>query len=87
MKRAAYITATLLACVLPACAATPLDCWKLRRAGRNAQSCFEKLTQSSNADDRAEGLSLLDCIRHLVVNMSRKPTGELVGNKAEDDLG
>ena len=55
MKRAAYITATLLACVLPACAATPLDCWKLRRAGHNAQSCFEQLTQSSNADDRAEG--------------------------------
>jgi cellulose synthase operon protein C len=55
MKRAAYITATLLACVLPACAATPSDCWKLQRAGRNAQSCFEKLTQSSNADNRAEG--------------------------------
>jgi cellulose synthase operon protein C len=55
MKRAAYIAATLLACALPAFAATPTECWKLRKAGHNAQPCFEQLTQSSPAYERAEG--------------------------------
>ena len=55
MTRAAYIPMALLACALPACAAAAPDCWKLRKAGLNAQSCFEQLTQSSNAYDRAEG--------------------------------
>jgi cellulose synthase operon protein C len=55
VKRAAYISATLLACSLAAYAATPADCWKLKRDGRDAQLCFERLTQSSDAADRAEG--------------------------------
>lgn len=55
MKRTAYISAILLACSLGARAATPADCWKLKRDGRDAQPCFERLTQSSDAADRAEG--------------------------------
>lgn len=55
MTRPAYIAAILLACALPACAATPTECWKLRKAGRNAQTCFEQLTQSNQAYERAEG--------------------------------
>ena len=57
MKRVALISALLLACALPVCAATdPSECWKLRKAGRDAQSCFEQLvSQSGNAYDRAEG--------------------------------
>ena len=55
MKHTAYIPALLLACAISVRAAVPSECWKLRKAGRNAQSCFEQLTQSSNAYDRAEG--------------------------------
>jgi cellulose synthase operon protein C len=55
MTRTAYIAAMLLAFELPACAATPTECWKLRKIGHNAQPCFEQLTQSSQAYNRAEG--------------------------------
>jgi tetratricopeptide (TPR) repeat protein len=55
MKRASFISALLVAFALPLCAAAPTECWKLRKAGRNAQPCFEQLTQSSSAYDRAEG--------------------------------
>jgi cellulose synthase operon protein C len=55
MIRPAYIGAILLACALPACAEMPTECWKLRKAGRNARPCFEQLTQSSVAYERAEG--------------------------------
>ncbi len=59
MMRAAHISsaaiAALLAAALPACAAAPSECWKLRKAGHDAQSCFEQLTQSSSAYERAEG--------------------------------
>ena len=55
MMRASYISAILLASALPACAAGPSDCWKLHKTGRNAQPCFEQLTQSSDAYERAEG--------------------------------
>jgi len=55
MKRATCIPALLLACALPACAAAPSECWKLRKNGREAQPCFEQLTQSRNAYERAEG--------------------------------
>ena len=59
MMRAVYISsaaiASLLAAALPAYAAGPAECWKLHKAGHNAQSCFEQLTQSSSAYERAEG--------------------------------
>ena len=59
MKRAAYISsaaiAVLLATALPVRAAAPAECWKLYKAGRDAQSCFAQLTQSSSAYERAEG--------------------------------
>ena len=55
MKRTAYISATLLAFALPACVASPSECWKLRKSGHDAHACFDQLAQSSNAYDRAEG--------------------------------
>ena len=55
MKRFSYIPSILLLGALPLCAAAPSDCWKLRKTGRDAQQCFNQLTQSSNAYDRAEG--------------------------------
>lgn len=57
MRRAAAIAAFLLMCTALAQAAAPGDCWKLRKDGHGnqAQSCFETLTQSSDAYFRAEG--------------------------------
>jgi Flp pilus assembly protein TadD len=56
MRRACGIAALLLMCAAFARAAAPADCWKLRKDGsREAQACFEQLTQSSNAYLRAEG--------------------------------
>jgi tetratricopeptide (TPR) repeat protein len=62
MNRAAPIrTATILAfafaCASIAQAAAPSDCWSLRKHGHNteAQTCFETLTRSTQAYDRAEG--------------------------------
>jgi tetratricopeptide (TPR) repeat protein len=55
MRHFVYITSSLLLSALPLCAATPNDCWKLRKSGHDAQQCFNQLTQSSNAYDRAEG--------------------------------
>lgn len=57
MKRASAIAVLLLISTSFACAATPAQCWKLRKDGHNAQaqSCFEQLTQSTEAYDRAEG--------------------------------
>ena len=55
MRRAIFISSILLTCAPPAFTAAPSDCWKLRNAGHSAKSCFEQLTQSSNAYDRAEG--------------------------------
>ncbi|MGA7341884.1 MAG: tetratricopeptide repeat protein [Terracidiphilus sp.] len=57
MKRAASIFALLLACAVIAHAAAPADCWSLRKHGHaaQAQSCFDALTRSSGAYDRAEG--------------------------------
>jgi Flp pilus assembly protein TadD len=55
MKYAANISALLLASAMSMHAASPTECWKLRKLGRDAQPCFDQLTQSSNAYDRAEG--------------------------------
>ena len=57
MRRETFIAALLLSRALVACAAVPVDCWKLRDHGRSteAQSCFEGLTRSSDAYARAEG--------------------------------
>ncbi|MGH9589372.1 MAG: tetratricopeptide repeat protein [Terracidiphilus sp.] len=57
MRRAGAIAVFLLICATFAQAATPADCWKLRKDGHGseAQNCFETLTQSSDAYFRAEG--------------------------------
>lgn len=57
MRRASAFTVLLLVCAACAHAAAPAECWKLRKDGhpREAQACFEQLTQSSDAYLRAEG--------------------------------
>jgi tetratricopeptide (TPR) repeat protein len=57
MRRAAPILALLMVCSLAARAAVPADCWALRKHGHaaQAQSCFDGLTQSADAYNRAEG--------------------------------
>jgi cellulose synthase operon protein C len=47
----------LLICASLAHAASPPDCWSLRKHGASAkaQDCFDALTRSANAYDRAEG--------------------------------
>ena len=55
MKRAAFITPLFMLFALQLCAASPSECWKLRKSGHDAHACFDQLTQSSNAYDRAEG--------------------------------
>ena len=57
MRRAAPILALLMACSLAAYAAVPADCWALRKHGHaaEAQACFDGLTQSGDAYNRAEG--------------------------------
>ena len=57
MRQLAPIFALLLACAALAHAAAPVDCWALRKHGAaaEAQDCFESLTRSSDAYNRAEG--------------------------------
>ena len=57
MRRAAPILALLMTCSLAASAAVPADCWALRKHGHaaQAQACFDGLTQSADAYNRAEG--------------------------------
>ena len=55
MKRAAFITPLFMLFALKLCAASPSECWKLRKSGHDAHACFDQLTQSSNAYERAEG--------------------------------
>lgn len=57
MKRTALILAILLAGSIGAIAAVPSACWSLRKHGhaREAEACFQKLTQSSDASIRGEG--------------------------------
>jgi tetratricopeptide (TPR) repeat protein len=46
-----------LACAVQAHASAPADCWALRKHGHHAeaQACFDRLTRSADAYDRAEG--------------------------------
>jgi tetratricopeptide (TPR) repeat protein len=59
MKHIAPALLLLQMCASTACvfAASPADCWSLRKHGRRAeaQACFERLTHSSDASARAEG--------------------------------
>jgi cellulose synthase operon protein C len=57
MRRAALIAGSLLTCAMSIRAASPANCWQLRKHGHNAeaQACFEGLTQSSDVYFRAEG--------------------------------
>lgn len=55
MKRFVSIASSLLLSVVPLCAASPTECWKLRKTGRDAQQCFTQLAQSNNTYERAEG--------------------------------
>jgi Tfp pilus assembly protein PilF len=57
MSRTGTITVLLLIFAAVSYAAEPADCWKLRKDGHGseAQACFERLTQSSDAYFRAEG--------------------------------
>jgi cellulose synthase operon protein C len=57
MMRRAFYAAFLLAATACAGAAAPSDCWLLRKHGADAkaQDCFDALTRSANAYDRAEG--------------------------------
>ena len=57
MRRLVLIFVALLSCATLARAAAPVDCWALRKHGaaEKARDCFEALTRSSNAYDRAEG--------------------------------
>ena len=57
MRRAAPILVLLMTCSIAARAAVPADCWALRKHGHaaQAQSCFDGLTQSGDAYNRAEG--------------------------------
>lgn len=52
------ILAMLLMCAVSARAAAPADCWTLRKDGHSAEAhvCFDALTRSADAYDRAEGL-------------------------------
>jgi tetratricopeptide (TPR) repeat protein len=57
MRCAAVFPGLLLGFSALAHAAAPTECWKLRKDGRGAeaQACFESLTRSGEAYDRAEG--------------------------------
>jgi tetratricopeptide (TPR) repeat protein len=57
MKRAAPMFALFIACAALVHAAAPTDCRDLRKHGHNtdAQACFDALTRSAGAYDRAEG--------------------------------
>jgi cellulose synthase operon protein C len=57
MRRLALIAGSLLACAVSIHAASPPDCWTLRKHGHNAEArgCFDALTRSGDAYFRAEG--------------------------------
>ena len=57
MKRLAATPVFLLACAISARAAVPADCWMQQKHGHRteATACFESLTRSAGAYDRAEG--------------------------------
>jgi Flp pilus assembly protein TadD len=55
MRRLIRIFALVLASAGLARAATPADCWQLRKHGADAHACFDALTRSASAYDRAEG--------------------------------
>ena len=57
MKRMAFILALFALGAANVRAAVPSECWKLRKDGHaaEAQACFDALTRSSDAYDRAEG--------------------------------
>ena len=57
MMHRATTFAILLACTATVRAAAPSDCWSLRKHGHEpqAQSCFDALTHSTDAYERAEG--------------------------------
>ncbi len=57
MKRLAVTPVFLLACAISARAAVPVDCWMQQKHGHHAEAtaCFESLTRSAGAYDRAEG--------------------------------
>jgi cellulose synthase operon protein C len=57
MKRLVFIFAFLLVSSAFAHAAAPADCWSMRKHGATAkaQACFDALTRSASAYDRAEG--------------------------------
>lgn len=57
MRCAPPMLALLLTCCTIAPAASPADCWTLRKHGQRAeaQSCFDALTRSTDAYQRAEG--------------------------------
>lgn len=57
MRRIALLPTLLLACLVPASALAPSDCWTASKHGHDAeaQACFETLTRSPDAYLRAEG--------------------------------
>jgi cellulose synthase operon protein C len=57
MTRAIFASLFVIFCAASLRAADPAHCWKLRKVGHvsDAQSCFESLTRSGSAYDRAEG--------------------------------
>jgi cellulose synthase operon protein C len=57
MTRFALIVVSLLACATLGRAAVPADCWALRKHGveAKARECFDALTRSASAYERAEG--------------------------------
>ncbi|KAA6458351.1 hypothetical protein DYQ86_20780 [Acidobacteria bacterium AB60] len=57
MNRALLLLTIALPPAIAASAATPSECWSLRKLGHadQAQSCFEALTRSRQAFERAEG--------------------------------
>jgi len=57
MRGASLLPVVVLACLLPAGAAAPQDCWTMQKHGKDpeARACFEGLTRSSEAYSRAEG--------------------------------
>ena len=57
MKRVLFLPGLLVVGIAFAHAAVPADCWSLRKHGANAKAeeCFNVLTRSTSAYDRAEG--------------------------------
>ena len=57
MRLPVHLVALFLISTISARAATPADCWSVRKHGHNdqAQACFENLTRSTQAYERAEG--------------------------------